>query len=130
MWGTPSTDLAFADSTSAPPNLSTQRRAVKDACRSEDFELLLTFFGKANRFRLQTGPSEVPNDPWYGSALDWIRREDYMAAKKKSRKSVIPTFAQLDKARKTSKEVRAANKRLELALRRHRDAVSPMWFVG
>jgi hypothetical protein len=53
-----------------------------------------------------------------------------MAAKKKSTKVKAPTAAQLAAARKSYKEVSAANKRLELALKKHRNAVSPMWFIG
>jgi hypothetical protein len=53
----------------------------------------------------------------------------FMAAKKRSAKSKFPTAAQLVKARKMSKAVAVATKRLELALRRYSDAVSPMWFV-
>ena len=53
-----------------------------------------------------------------------------MAAKKKSSIFKVPTAAQLIKARKMSKAVRTATKRLDLALRQYRAAVSPMWFVS
>jgi hypothetical protein len=53
----------------------------------------------------------------------------FMAAKKRSAKSRIPTAAQLAKARKMSKAVHTATKRLELALKKYSAAVSPMWFV-
>lgn len=53
-----------------------------------------------------------------------------MAAKKKSTKAKVPTAAQLVKARKMSRELKTAHKHLELALRKYREAVSPMWFVS
>jgi hypothetical protein len=52
-----------------------------------------------------------------------------MAAKKRSTRAKIPTAAQLVKARKMSKAVSVARKRLELALRKYSEAISPMWFI-
>ena len=52
-----------------------------------------------------------------------------MAAKKKSKRHKIPTAGQLAKARKMSKAVSVARKRLDLALRRYSEAISPMWFI-
>jgi hypothetical protein len=109
--------------------VSTQRHATRQVREVWNLHLLLTLSGKANRFRLQTGPSDVIIFLRLGSGLDWIRREDFMAAKKRSTRAKVPTAAQLVKARKMSKAVHSATKRLELALRKYRDAVSPMWFV-
>lgn len=52
-----------------------------------------------------------------------------MAAKKRTTRAKVPTAAQLVKARKMSKAVSVAHNRLELALKKYREAISPMWFI-